>query len=151
MIAKTPQWASRITGIPTERISWRKNRYEQAAYICCGWGPQRQANGELIARDAMLPIPTGKCRINGAIAVPANQPTPSPLSARRCWNPVKTAISSALYWTGCHRARPEMTASRRWRTRKEKPIKRSGAPAGTTRQHHHQPAPDINKTHEICR
>ena len=36
------------------------------AYICQGWGPQRQANGELTARAiAMLPILTGNVGISG--------------------------------------------------------------------------------------
>lgn len=58
-IAKTPQWASRITGIPTDRIIKlaREIGMSKPAYICQGWGPQRQANGELTARAiAMLPI-----------------------------------------------------------------------------------------------
>lgn len=43
-IAKTPQWASRITGIPTERIIKlaREIGMSKPAYICRGWGPQRQ-------------------------------------------------------------------------------------------------------------
>lgn len=56
-IAKTPQWASRITGIPTDRIIKlaREIGMSKPAYICQGWGPQRQANGELTARAiAML-------------------------------------------------------------------------------------------------
>jgi Tat-targeted selenate reductase subunit YnfE len=35
------------------------------AYICQGWGPQRQANGELTSAIAMLPILTGNVGING--------------------------------------------------------------------------------------
>ncbi|VGE12064.1 anaerobic dimethyl sulfoxide reductase subunit A [Klebsiella pneumoniae] len=42
-IAKTPQWASRITGIPTDRIIKlaREIGMSKPAYICQGWGPQR--------------------------------------------------------------------------------------------------------------
>lgn len=57
--AKTPQWASQITGIPEDRIIKlaREIGTAKPAYICQGWGPQRQANGELTARAiAMLPI-----------------------------------------------------------------------------------------------
>ncbi|EKI3090831.1 molybdopterin-dependent oxidoreductase [Escherichia coli] len=57
--AKTPQWASQITGIPVDRIIKlaREIGTAKPAYICQGWGPQRQANGELTARAiAMLPI-----------------------------------------------------------------------------------------------
>lgn len=48
-IAKTPEWASRITGIPADRIIKlaREIGSTKPAYICQGWGPQRQANGEL--------------------------------------------------------------------------------------------------------
>lgn len=47
--AKTPEWASRITGIPADRIIKLAREIGSAkpAYICQGWGPQRQANGEL--------------------------------------------------------------------------------------------------------
>lgn len=67
-VAKTPQWASRITGIPADRIIKlaRDIGMSKPAYICQGWGPQRQANGELSARAiAMLPILTGNVGING--------------------------------------------------------------------------------------
>ena len=67
-VAKTPQWASRITGIPADRIIKlaREIGMSKPAYICQGWGPQRQANGELSARAiAMLPILTGNVGING--------------------------------------------------------------------------------------
>ncbi|WP_154991047.1 molybdopterin-dependent oxidoreductase [Klebsiella grimontii] len=66
--AKTPQWASRITGIPADRIIKlaREIGAAKPAYICQGWGPQRQANGELTSRAiAMLPILTGNVGING--------------------------------------------------------------------------------------
>ncbi len=67
-VAKTPQWASRITGIPVDRIIKlaREIGSTRPAYICQGWGPQRQANGELTSRAiAMLPILTGNVGING--------------------------------------------------------------------------------------
>ncbi|VUC81327.1 anaerobic dimethyl sulfoxide reductase subunit A subunit [Raoultella terrigena] len=66
--AKTPQWASRICGIPVDRIVKlaREIGSTRPAYICQGWGPQRQANGELAARAiAMLPILTGNVGISG--------------------------------------------------------------------------------------
>lgn len=67
-IAKTPQWASHITGIPADRIIKlaREIGSVKPAYICQGWGPQRQANGEQTARAiAMLPILTGNVGIHG--------------------------------------------------------------------------------------
>ncbi|HED1585765.1 TPA: molybdopterin-dependent oxidoreductase, partial [Enterobacter hormaechei subsp. hormaechei] len=47
-IAKTPEWASTITGIPVERIVQLAREIGSAkpAYISQGWGPQRHANGE---------------------------------------------------------------------------------------------------------
>ncbi len=56
---KTPQWASHITGIPADRIIKlaREIGSVKPAYICQGWGPRRQADGEQTARAiAMLPI-----------------------------------------------------------------------------------------------
>lgn len=43
-IAKTPQWASHVTGIPAERIIKlaREIGSTKPAYICQGWGPQRR-------------------------------------------------------------------------------------------------------------
>lgn len=67
-IAKTPKWASHVTGIPADRIIKlaREIGSTKPAYICQGWGPQRQANGELTSRAiAMLPILTGNVGING--------------------------------------------------------------------------------------
>ena len=85
--AKTPQWASRITGIPADRIIKlaREIGMTKPAYICRA-GARSAANGELSARAiAMLPILTGNVGINGVTAAPANRPIPSPLSACRCW------------------------------------------------------------------
>jgi anaerobic dimethyl sulfoxide reductase subunit A len=67
-IAKTPEWAARITGIPTERIVklGREIGAAKPAYIAQGWGPQRHANGEQTARAiCMLPILTGNVGIQG--------------------------------------------------------------------------------------
>ena len=67
-MAKTPEWASRITGIPTERIVHlaREIGTAKPAYIAQGWGPQRHANGEQTARAiCMLPILTGNVGVQG--------------------------------------------------------------------------------------
>ncbi len=66
--AKTPAWASGITGISTERIVQlaREIGTAKPAYIAQGWGPQRHANGEQTARAiCMLPILTGNVGIQG--------------------------------------------------------------------------------------
>lgn len=114
-IAKTPQWASRITGIPTDRIIKlaREIGMSKPAYICQGWGPQRQANGELTARAiAMLPILTGNVGINGGNSG-ARESTYTITIERLpvLENPVKTAIS-CFTWTDAIARGPEMTASR---------------------------------------
>ena len=66
--AKTPTWASGITGIPSDRIVQlaREIGTAKPAYIAQGWGPQRHANGEQTARAiCMLPILTGNVGIQG--------------------------------------------------------------------------------------
>lgn len=151
-IAKTPQWASRITGIPTERIIKlaREIGMSKPAYICQGWGPQRQANGELTARAiAMLPILTGNVGINGGNSG-ARESTYTITIERLpvLENPVKTAIS-CFTWTDAIARGPEMTASRDGVRGKEKldvPIKFLWNYAGNTLINQHS---DINKTHEI--
>lgn len=151
-IAKTPQWASRITGIPTDRIIKlaREIGMSKPAYICQGWGPQRQANGELTARAiAMLPILTGNVGINGGNSG-ARESTYTITIERLpvLENPVKTAIS-CFTWTDAIARGPEMTASRDGVRGKEKldvPIKFLWNYAGNTLINQHS---DINKTHEI--
>ena len=66
--AKTPAWASGITGIPLDRIVQlaREIGVTKPVYITQGWGPQRHANGEQTARAiCMLPILTGNVGIQG--------------------------------------------------------------------------------------
>ncbi|MEL2303896.1 dibenzothiophene desulfurase, partial [Klebsiella pneumoniae] len=70
------------------------------AYICQGWGPQRQANGELTARAiAMLPILTGNVGISGGNSG-ARESTYTITIERLpvLDNPVKTSIS-CFSWT----------------------------------------------------
>ena len=51
-IAKTPEWAAKITGIPVETIVQlaKEMGTTKPCFISQGWGPQRQANGEETAR-----------------------------------------------------------------------------------------------------
>ena len=151
-VAKTPQWASLITGIPADRIIKlaREIGMSKPAYICQGWGPQRQANGELSARAiAMLPILTGNVGINGGNSG-ARESTYTITIERLpvLENPVKTAIS-CFTWTDAIARGPEMTATRDGVRGKEKldvPIKFLWNYAGNTIINQHS---DINKTHEI--
>lgn len=150
--AKTPEWASRITGIPADRIIKlaREIGAAKPACICQGWGPQRQANGELTARAiAMLPILTGNVGIHGGNSG-ARESTYTITIERMPLpeNPVKTQIS-VFTWTDAIARGPEMTALRDGVRGKEKldvPIKFIWNYAGNTITNQHS---DINKTHAI--
>ena len=150
--AKTPQWASRITGIPADRIIKlaREIGSTKPAYICQGWGPQRQANGELTSRAiAMLPILTGNVGINGGNSG-ARESTYTITIERMPLpdNPVKTQIS-CFSWTDAIVRGPEMTATRdgvRGKDKLDVPIKFIWNYAGNTITNQHS---DINKTHHI--
>ncbi len=68
MIAKTPEWAEKITGIAATRILQLAREIGQAkpAYITQGWGLQRQAAGELTTMAvASLAVITGNVGIRG--------------------------------------------------------------------------------------
>ncbi|MGC8400416.1 molybdopterin-dependent oxidoreductase [Enterobacter mori] len=120
------------------------------AYICQGWGPQRQANGELTSRAiAMLPILTGNVGINGGNSG-ARESTYTITIERMPLpdNPVKTQIS-CFSWTDAIARGPEMTALRdgvRGKDKLDVPIKFIWNYAGNTIINQHS---DINKTHEI--
>jgi Tat-targeted selenate reductase subunit YnfE len=151
-IAKTPQWASAITGIPADRIVKLAREIGSAkpAYICQGWGPQRQANGELTSRAiAMLPILTGNVGINGGNSG-ARESTYTITIERMPMpeNPVKTKIS-CFTWTDAIARGTEMTALRDGVQGKDKldvPIKFIWNYAGNTITNQHG---DINRTHDI--
>lgn len=151
-IAKTPAWASRITGIPEDKIIKlaREIGTTKPAYICQGWGPQRQANGELTARAiAMLPILTGNVGIHGGNSG-ARESTYTITIERMpvLKNPVKTQIS-CFSWTDAIERGPEMTATRDGVRGKDKlgvPIKFIWNYAGNTLVNQHA---DINRTHAI--
>ena len=150
--AKTPQWASQITGIPEDRIIKlaREIGTAKPAYTCQGWGPQRQANGELTARAiAMLPILTGNVGISGGNSG-ARESTYTITIERLpvLDNPVKTSIS-CFSWTDAIDHGPQMTAIRdgvRGKDKLDVPIKFIWNYAGNTLVNQHS---DINKTHEI--
>ncbi|WP_318377787.1 selenate/tellurate reductase subunit YnfE [Enterobacter sp.] len=151
-IAKTPQWAAQITGIPAEKIVQLAREISRAkpAYICQGWGPQRQANGELTSRAiAMLPILTGNVGINDGNSG-ARESTYT-LTIERMpvpENPVKTQIS-CFSWTDAIARGEEMTATRdgvRGKDKLDVPIKFIWNYAGNAITNQHS---DINKTHDI--
>lgn len=101
-IEKTPEWASRITGVPVETIVRLAEEIgtTKPVFFSQGWGPQRQANGEQTSRAiAMLPILMGNVGLPGTstgqqegnTAVPAVY---LPVGT----NPVKATIPCFL-WT----------------------------------------------------
>ena len=69
--AKTPEWASKITGVSAETIRWLAREYALAkpAALMQGWGPQRHGNGEQVTRSGtLLACLTGNVGISGAWA-----------------------------------------------------------------------------------
>lgn len=151
-IAKTPQWAAGITGIPADKIIKlaREIGGAKPAFICQGWGPQRQSNGEQTARAiAMLAILTGNVGINGGNT--GDREGSYELDVE--WfsmlnNPVKTQIS-VFTWTDAIARGTEMTAARdgvRGKDKLEVPIKFLWCYASNTLINQHS---DIARTHEI--
>ncbi len=112
--AKTPEWASTITGIPASEII-KLAREIAGAKPCAiyqGKGPQRQANGEQTARAiAMLAVLTGNVgKVGGGTGsdfatfrfFEGDVPMPD--------NPVEVAIPVFL-WTDAILRGPEMNAA----------------------------------------
>ena len=151
-VAKTPQWASAITGIPVETIIrlGREIGMAKPAWISQGWGPQRQANGELNARAiAMLAILTGNVGIPGGNSGARESSYTFPMVSMPVLdNPVKAKIS-CFSWTDAIVRGPEMTALRdgvRGKDKLDVPIKFLWNYAGNTLVNQHS---DINRTHDI--
>ncbi len=149
---KTPEWASKITGIPVETII-RLAREIGSTKPCCitqGWGIQRHSNGEMSARAvAMLAILTGNVGIHGGNS--GGRESSYYATIQRVpvlENPVKAKIS-VFTWTDAIERGPEMTALRDGVQGKDKldvPIKFMWNYAGNCITNQHS---DINRTHEI--
>ncbi|MCT4710230.1 dimethylsulfoxide reductase subunit A [Enterobacteriaceae bacterium H11S18] len=151
-IAKTPQWASQITGIPVDRIVQlaREIGSTKPAFISQGWGPQRHSNGELVSRAiAMLSILTGNVGINGGNSGAREGSYDLPfVRMPTLENPVKTSISMFL-WTDAIERGPEMTATRdgvRGKDKLDVPIKMVWNYASNCLINQHS---EINRTHDI--
>jgi anaerobic dimethyl sulfoxide reductase subunit A len=151
-IAKTPNWAAKITGISADKIIKLGREIGQAkpAFITQGWGPQRHSNGEIATRAiAMLAILTGNVGINGGNSGAREGSYSLPFVRMPTFeNPVQTSISMFMWTDAIYRA-TEMTATRDGVRGKEKldvPIKFIWNYAGNCLINQHS---DINRTHDI--
>ena len=151
-IAKTPAWASAITGVPAERII-KLAREIGTTKPCCiqqGWGPQRHSNGEIQVRAiAMLAILTGNVGISGGNSGSRDSSFGFPFAPYATLpNPVKTTIS-VFMWTDAiwrHHEMTDKTDGVRGAERLKAPIKFIWNYAGNTLINQHS---DTNRTHEI--
>jgi len=150
--AKTPEWASKITGITVDKIVKLAREIGQAkpAFIAQGWGPQRHANGELATRGiAMLAILTGNVGINGGNSGACEGFYSLPFVRMPAFeNPVTTSIPFFL-WTDAVKRGPELTALKDGIRGKDKlsvPIKFIWNYAGNSLINQHS---EINRTHDI--
>ncbi len=153
-VAKTPAWASAITGIPQDVITELAVSYASAkpAAIIPGLGPQRHANGEQTVRSiTVLPALTGNIGKAGGgtgaanyfiqHAVPRLDPGPNPYGA---------SIPCFL-WTDAVIRGTEMTAREdhvRGKSRLESNIKIIFNLGGNTLLNQHS---DINRTAAILK
>ncbi len=104
-IAKTPEWAEPITGVPRATIARIAREYATAkpAVLYQGYGMQRRAYGEQVVRaGCVLAAITGNVGVSGGwaggIALQAPDGGPSWIVFPAGANPVKAAIPSFL-WT----------------------------------------------------
>lgn len=151
-IAKTPEWAAKITGIPADRIVKlaREIGATKPACISQGWGPQRRSNGEILSRAiAMLPILTGNVGISGGNTGARESTYGIPfVRMPTLTNPVKASIPMFL-WTDAIIRATEMTDKTdgiRGVERLKAPIKVIWNYASNCLINQHA---DINRTHEI--
>ncbi|UYU33600.1 dimethylsulfoxide reductase subunit A [Siccibacter colletis] len=151
-VAKTPDWAARITGIPVARIVTLAREIAQTkpAFIAQGWGPQRHSNGELTSRAiAMLSILTGNVGINGGNSGAREGSYALPFERMpTLQNPVETSISM-FTWTDAIERGPSMTALAdgvRGKDKLDVPIKMIWNYAGNCLVNQHS---EINRTHHI--
>lgn len=151
-IVKTPEWASKITGIPVATIvqTAREIGTAKPCAILQGWGLQRTAGGEIASRAiAMLALLTGNVGINGG-GTGARESTYSIPFVRfpTLTNPVQASIPMFL-WTDAIARGTDMTATRdgiRGVDKLKSPIKFIWNYAGNCLINQHA---EINRTHEI--
>lgn len=150
-IAKTPQWAQTITGIPAERIIQlaREIGNAKAAWISQGWGLQRTSNGEQASKAIMmLPIVSGHIGRPGTNTGGWGHSIKYPVPGFNIPNPVKTIIPCFM-WTDAIKRGTEMTALNaavRGKDSLDTNIKFMWNYASNVPMNQHA---DLNKTHEI--
>lgn len=155
-IAKTPEWAARITGVPAQKITQLAREIGNAKPVAInqGWGPQRHANGENQARAIFtlaamcgdIGVPGGgtggrEASYGLSMEYPFNTNTE---------NPVETSIS-VFGWTDAVDHGPEMTKTKdgvRGKDKLDVPIKMIWQYAGNALTNQHA---DINRTTELLR
>lgn len=152
--AKTPEWASKITGIPVDVIVnlAREMAKTKPLFVSQGWGPQRQANGEETCRAiAMIPILLGQVGLPGTSTGAHEGNTSFPavyLPVGK--NPVKATIPVYLWTDAIYRGK-EMTRTTdgiRGVERLNQPIKMIFNSGGNTMINQHG---DCNWTDGILR
>ncbi|GEM79447.1 DmsA/YnfE/YnfF family dimethyl sulfoxide reductase [Vibrio superstes] len=151
-IEKTPEWASKITGIPVDTIVKlaREMGTNKPCAIHQGWGLQRTANGELACRAiAMLSLLTGSVGVAGGSTGARESDINIPfVRFPTVANPVKASISMFL-WTDAiyrHEEMTDKTDGVRGVERLQNPIKMIWNYAGNCLINQHS---DINRTHDI--
>lgn len=112
-VAKTPQWAEKICGVPAAKIIEIARAYAttKPAALIQGWGPQRHAYGEQVIRGgAQLASITGNVGKLGGWAAGtgywSRSGIVSPISSE---NPVEASIPCFL-WTDAVERGTELTA-----------------------------------------
>lgn len=100
-IAKTPDWAEKITGVPAQTIERLAVEYAQAHYACIlpGLGPQRTLNGEQTYRSIMtLPCLVGSVgKPGGGVITWARPACPQP-ELPPFENPYPVVIPAFQWW-----------------------------------------------------
>lgn len=100
-VEKTPEWASKITGIPAERIESLAEEIgtTKPLYVNQGWGPQRRSNGEWTSWAIMLlPCLVGQIGLEGTNnGTREGSNSVSLGSLSKGTNPVKASIPCFLF------------------------------------------------------
>jgi anaerobic dimethyl sulfoxide reductase subunit A len=110
---KTPEWASKISGVPAATIVTLAREMAQAkpCMVTQGWGPQRHSNGDVTARAVFtLAVMTGNIGIPGGGTGGREGSYSLPTAVfPTLTNPVTTTISM-FSWTEAVERGAEMTA-----------------------------------------